>query len=510
MSYRAQLTGRALTLGSPPRQSVRSLDVRVRPVRSVVAAYAVIMPRMMRGRPTPGAPPSDAGALLSELENLIPTSKMTAGRAGDDATLANELALVLAAALRGEDGSSSLGKVDQNELRTAIEHIRRLRVPGDAAPAPAVCPKVACPTCPAPDPIACADIIQCGVCPPPTSCPVVQPTDLIKKPAIGGSGVPLGDDSSDTPRTTVPVVAVVNGAAAANMDVMPAVNWTRSRILAFQRSVMEGGSLGSRMPGHTQMEPYDADTAFRDTGELAGKGVLLQPFYMFSGRYGVRVTAEMRAWIDANVDGKAPPPLPLAAFAAPAATGDATPGARSPFAAAPVSPWSPGAGIVEWRVAVPDTLAPSADTPFSALSTAPGASWHASSALFNPWAHTRAVAQCPLRQMPVGPSVAPLPLFLDLETSITSLVNERRYPLLSPLLQAGGKDDAAMAKALFRSEAAQPVPGVATMFNVVIGQTGYIFTRPMGSGRRVGLPDGQNNDPAGEAWRPIQCLYRWD
>ena len=94
----------------------------------------------------------------------------------------------------------------------------------------------------------------------------------------------------------------------------------------------------------------------------------------------------------------------------------------------------------------------------------------------------------------------------DREATSNAILSEGRYPPLNPLI-SGQATDAEMATALFRPAAAQPVPAVATFFNVVIGQTGYVFS-PRGSDGGFSTAVPRRSGPGGDSFRPIQCTYR--
>ena len=430
----------------------------------------------------PGAAPPSGGKASSGGTDLV-------------GSVADDIVRMVASVLE-EDPLDGVG---MEELKSAIQFVRARRLEGSAGACDAMgCPAAVCEECavcgtpsePRKQP-ACADCPECpDVSTPPADCPVCSPAQPPVLPPADPTALPpspsmLADDGA--------------ASAAATPVAMPAVAWARQRILAYQAGHMDAGRLASRMPTLTQMEPYEGDAAFADTADLAARGVLLSPFYAFSGRYTVHVAPAMAAWVASGAPAASTPAQgewiarPMGSVSPPGG------GGGGPFAGAPTSPWSPGAGIESWTVSIPRDLAPGPDSPWSGLPLV--------EATINPWAHARAVSVCPLEQLPAGPrSSSPLPLFLDHNRMAKSLIQENRYPPLNALLAApggaSGEVDAAIASALFRPPAQQPVPGVATFFNVVIGLTGYVFARPEGRGPRVGPPVGP------EAFRPIQCLYR--
>jgi hypothetical protein len=97
--------------------------------------------------------------------------------------------------------------------------------------------------------------------------------------------------------------------------------------------------------------------------------------------------------------------------------------------------------------------------------------------------------------------------FHDVDNLHRSIVRENRYPPLNGLMR--GKDMRAVGRAVFRPVDKQPLPHVLTAFDVVVGETGYIFAQHDGRGnggvRRINR---DRHPESHESFRPIQCLYR--
>jgi hypothetical protein len=274
---------------------------------------------------------------------------------------------------------------------------------------------------------------------------------------------------------------------------MTAVEWARRRILAFRGAVMRGGSVGSAFPLHTQEEPYEQEGALRDPAELAAHGLLLTPHYAFTARYEVSVDANYDAWAAAAAgtvaegDVAALPPAPRAQPGG----GSFAPGTSGDDAAL-LHLWGRTTGVTRWAVLPPAGLEPDESRAFAQL---PRVREHLP---IDPDAHARAFAPCLLDHMFTGTYSH------DLERLHRAIVQENRYPPLNDVLASGNSK--ATGLAVFRPADRQPLPQVLTAFDVVVGDTGYLFT-PQG-GSRVPRVTEKTRSGAHDSFRPIQCLYR--
>lgn len=162
---------------------------------------------------------------------------------------------------------------------------------------------------------------------------------------------------SNVPVSVNEVAAVAPTVAPSMAPSVPAVDWTRRRIIAFQARVMGGaaGGSGSGMPEATQFEPYEQEAAFQDARSLAAAGVLITPYYMFTAKYNVTLdgarASALLSWMDVE-----------AAIAT-----EATAERREAAATATLEPaageatgksvWDAAAGIDYFSVAVPAAVA---------------------------------------------------------------------------------------------------------------------------------------------------------
>jgi hypothetical protein len=279
---------------------------------------------------------------------------------------------------------------------------------------------------------------------------------------------------------------------------MPAMEWTRRRIFAFRAAVFgDGNTTSSGMPQSAQYEPYEAEAAWSDVGRLAEAGVLLTPFHAFSSRYNVTLAPAVAAeWMMLVAGGLE---LPTGARAAALTVRDilgvdelgGVAGSKANH-----SLWAADALVASWAVQSVTAFASSASVPWSVFYPIT-----ARPADIDPDAHARALGRCAVEHAPTGGPASPL--FRDREVLAAAVVEQRRYPALSVGLR-NGSDDAALAATLFRSAARQPVPQVATFFNVAIGALGYVFAQREGEGvRRLGP-----SSRVPSSFRPMQCPER--
>ena len=275
--------------------------------------------------------------------------------------------------------------------------------------------------------------------------------------------------------------------------VLRALDWTQLRVRAFAAAVMGGGALGSGMPASSlQMEPYELDLSFSDAASIAARGILLTPAWAFSPQYDVHVNADIAQWMDAAAGHSisiVDLPLLLASTSSaasllvscvsPRMCRDTRASPLEGFSTMCGSVWAAAAGIRQHTIVVNEVASP-----------------------FLPDSHARALASCVVDLAPTGQATRK-PLFRDRRPLKEAIAQQGRYPLLSKLLMQDGTTDAALAAAMFRPAAAQPVPQVATFFNVIVGATGFIYSRRVGGVRRSSSLWG-----AASRFMPIQCTYR--
>ena len=291
---------------------------------------------------------------------------------------------------------------------------------------------------------------------------------------------------------------------------MPAVDWARRRILAFQSSVMGVGRKdgsrrkGSILPMHTQEEPFEQQPEFSaDFKRISEHGLLMTPHYFFTKRYAVEVDRTLSAWVAEHAaasTGMASSPPPSQQVPVVQADGSfaLSEGSSSDQLH---SLWSPGTGISKWSVTVPSGLAPSEDKPFAELISGSIIGVSGVASAIDPDAHARSVAPCLLDHMYKGR------YFHDLDNAYNAIVRENRYPPLNAVMKSGDAD--AIGRSVFRPADKQPIPWVMTAFDVVVGDTGYVFA-PHDAFGDPGLERINRDKHPGshESFRPIECLYR--
>lgn len=220
---------------------------------------------------------------------------------------------------------------------------------------------------------------------------------------------------------------------------------------------------------------------------------------MFTARYSISLDPALAGWVSAH-----------AAHGAVGGSeaGAPEPPADAPSSSTPVGPFKAGggsaygvwgwqSGISRWGVRVPSGLAPEEDARWE---DALGSS--ESDSEIDPDAHARAVAPCVLDNIATSPGY-----FHDLDNLHAAIQREGRYPPFEALMRSG--DAKATGLSLFRPAPKQPLPHMLTAFDVVIGDTGYVFAKHDGGGNGgVARINRDKHGGSHESFRPIQCNYR--